>query len=94
MSIKPNAKLLSDRILIQPAESEKVTSSGIIIPTQATEKPLRGTVVLAGPGNEREDMIVKEGDVVMYNKYAGTEIQVEGKDYLIMRQTDVFLVLE
>lgn len=90
MKIKP----LADRVLIQPTAAEEVTASGIIIPDSAKEKPLKGTVLAAGKGTKDEEMVVKEGDVVLYGKYAGTEIEVEGEKYLIMRQSDILAVCE
>ena len=85
MNIQP----LSDRVLIEPTAAEEVTASGIIIPDSAKEKPLKGTVLAVGNGTKDEEMILKAGDVVLYGKYAGTEIEVEGKKYLMMRQSDV-----
>lgn len=89
MNIKP----LADRVLIQPAPAEEKTASGIIIPDSAKEKPLKGTVVAVGQGTKDEEMAVKVGDVVLYGKYAGTEIEVDNEKYLIMRQSDVLAVL-
>ncbi len=89
MSIKP----LADRVLIEPAPAETKTVGGIIIPDTAKEKPLQGTVVAAGKGTKDEEMVLKEGDTVLYGKYAGTEVEFEGKKYLIMRQSDVVAVL-
>jgi len=89
MNIKP----LADRVLIEPAEAETKTASGLYIPDTAKEKPQRGTVVAVGSGKKDEPMELKKGDVVLYGKYAGTEINVEGKDYLMMRQSDVLAVL-
>lgn len=89
MTIKP----LADRVLIQPTAAEEVTMSGIIIPDSAKEKPLRGKVLAVGNGTKDETMILKEGDEVLYGKYAGTEIEFEGEKYLIMRQSDVFAVI-
>jgi chaperonin GroES len=90
MKLKP----LADRVLIQPTPAEETTLSGIIIPDSAKEKPLKGTVVAAGNGSKDEEMILKEGDKVLYGKYAGTEIELDGEKYLIMRQTDVLGVFE
>lgn len=90
MKLKP----LADRVLIQPTAAEEVTSSGIIIPDSAKEKPLRGTVVAVGNGTKDEEMIVKEGDEVLYGKYAGTEIEFEGDKVLIMRQNEILAVIE
>ena len=90
MSIKP----LADRVLIGPAPAETKTVGGIIIPDTAKEKPLQGTIVAVGKGTKDEEMVLKEGDTVLYGKYAGTELEFEGKKYLIMRQSDVVAVLE
>ena len=90
MKIKP----LADRVLISPVAAEEVTVSGIIIPDSAKEKPLKGTVKAVGDGTKDEKMVLKEGDTVLYGKYAGTEIEVEGEKYLIMRQSDVLAVCE
>ena len=89
MSIKP----LADRVLIEPAPAETKTVGGIIIPDTAKEKPLQGTIVAVGKGTKDEEMGLKEGDTVLYGKYAGTELEFEGKKYLIMRQSDVVAVL-
>ncbi len=89
MKIQP----LADRVLIEPAAAEEKTIGGIIIPDTAKEKPLQGTVVAVGRGTKDEEMILKEGDTVLYGKYAGTELEHEGKKYLIMRQSDVVAVL-
>ncbi|MBR6963930.1 MAG: co-chaperone GroES [Prevotella sp.] len=89
MNIKP----LADRVLILPAPAEEKIG-GIIIPDTAKEKPLRGKVVAAGNGTKDEEMILKEGDTVLYGKYAGTELELEGEKYLIMRQSDVLAVIE
>ena len=88
-----NIKPLSDRVLIEPVAAETKTASGIFIPDTAKEKPLKGTVVAVGNGKKDEPMELKVGDNVLYGKYAGTEINVEGKDYLIMRQSDILAVL-
>lgn len=90
MKIKP----LADRVLIQPAPAEETTLSGIIIPDSAKEKPLKGTVLATGDGTKDEKMVVKEGDTVLYGKYAGTEIELEGEKYLIMRQSDILAIFE
>lgn len=89
MKIQP----LSDRVLIEPTAAEEVTASGIIIPDSAKEKPLRGTVLAVGGGTKDEEMILKEGDQVLFGKYAGTEIEFEGVKYLLMRQSDVLAKL-
>ena len=88
-----NVKPLADRVLIKPAEAEEKTKSGIIIPDTAKEKPQKGTVVAVGPGKKDEPTTVKKGDVVLYGKYAGTEINVEGEDYLIMRESDLLAII-
>jgi len=88
-----NIKPLEDRVLIEPVEAEEKTASGIIIPDSAKEKPQKGVVVALGPGNKDVTMEVKKGDTVLYGKYAGTEISVEGKDYLIMRQSDILAIV-
>lgn len=90
MKIKP----LSDRVLVRPVAAEEVTVSGIIIPDTAKEKPLKGTVLAAGNGTKDEEMVVKEGDTVLYGKYAGTEIDVDGEKLLIMRQSDILAICE
>lgn len=89
MTIKP----LSDRVLIEPAKPEEVTAGGIIIPDSAKEKPLKGTVKAVGNGTKDEEMVVKEGDTVLYGKYAGTEIEVDGKKLLMMRQSDILGII-
>ncbi|MCD7962537.1 MAG: co-chaperone GroES [Rikenellaceae bacterium] len=89
MSIKP----LADRVLIEPKEAEEKTAGGLYIPDTAKEKPLEGVVVAAGPGTKDVNMEVKVGDKVLYGKYAGTEINYNGKDYLIMKQSDILAIL-
>jgi chaperonin GroES len=89
MNIKP----LADRVLIEPAPAEQVTAGGIYIPDTAKEKPQRGTVVAVGPGKVDEPTTVKTGDKVLYGKYSGTELQVEGKDYLMMRESDILAIV-
>ena len=89
MNIKP----LADRVLILPAPAEEKTIGGIIIPDTAKEKPLKGEVVATGNGTKDEEMILKVGDTVLYGKYAGTEVSVDGKDYLIMKQSDILAIL-
>ena len=90
MSIQP----LADRVLITPAPAEEKTIGGIIIPDTAKEKPLKGSVVAAGNGTKDEEMVLKAGDTVLYGKYAGTEIELDGEKYLIMRQSDVLAILK
>ena len=90
MNIQP----LADRVLVEAAAAEQKTAGGIIIPDTAKEKPQKGTVVAAGPGTKKEGpLTVKPGDTVLFGKYAGTEIQVEGKDYLIMRESDILAIV-
>ncbi len=84
---------MADRVVIEPAQAETKTSSGIIIPDTAKEKPQRGTIVAAGPGKKDEPVTVKVGDIVLYGKYAGTEITIDGKDYLIMKESDVLAII-
>ena len=86
-------KPLSDRVLIQPNPAEEKTAAGLIIPDTAKEKPLAGKVVAVGPGTSDVKMEVKVGDTVLYGKYAGTEVTVEGETYLIMRQSDIFAII-
>ncbi|MFD0989106.1 co-chaperone GroES [Mariniflexile jejuense] len=88
-----NIKPLADRVLIEPAPAETKTASGIIIPDNAKEKPQKGTVVAAGKGTKDEPITVKIGDTVLYGKYAGTELKLEGKDYLIMRESDILAII-
>lgn len=88
-----NLRPLADRVLVEPSAAETKTASGIIIPDTAQEKPQQGVVVAVGNGKKDEPMTVKVGDVVLYGKYGGTEIKHEGKDYLIMRESDIFAVI-
>ena len=88
-----NIKPIGDRVVVQAAPAEEKTASGIIIPDTAKEKPQRGTIVAVGDGKVDEPLTVKVGDQVLYGKYAGTEITYEGKEYLIMRETDIYAVL-
>ena len=88
MNIKP----LADRVLVEPAPAEK-TVGGIIIPDTSKEKPLHGKVVAVGNGTKDEQMILKAGDEVLYGKYSGTEVELDGKNYLIMRQSDVLAIV-
>ena len=83
---------LKDRVLVEPHKAEEKTASGIIIPDSAQEKPQKGTVIAVGEGKKDEPMSLKIGDVVIYAKYGGTEINVDGKDYIIMREDDILLV--
>ncbi|HPT14991.1 MAG TPA: co-chaperone GroES [Bacteroidales bacterium] len=89
LKVKP----LADRVLVEPAAAEQKTAGGIIIPDTAKEKPQRGTVVAVGTGKKDEPLTVKEGDLVLYGKYSGTEINVDGKDYLIMRESDILAII-
>tara|TARA_B100000524_G_scaffold81771_2_gene37531 strand:+ start:14780 stop:15055 length:276 start_codon:yes stop_codon:yes gene_type:complete len=88
MSVK--FKPLADRVLVQPAPAEQKTTSGIIIPDTAKEKPLKGTVVAVGPGKKDESMTVKVGDAVLYGQYSGTELKIENGEYLIMKESDIY----
>ena len=88
-----NIKPISDRVVIAPLAAETTTASGIIIPDTAKEKPQKGTVVALGNGKKDYTMTVKVGDTVLYGKYAGTELNVEGIDYLIMRESDIFAII-
>lgn len=90
MAIKP----LADRVLIEPTPAEEVTMGGIIIPDSAKEKPLKGKVLAVGHGTKDEEMVLTPGDIVLYGKYAGTEIDVDGTKYLMMRQSDVLAIVE
>ncbi|MEE9187479.1 MAG: co-chaperone GroES [Bacteroidota bacterium] len=94
MKIRP----LADRVVIRPAEAEEKTKGGIIVPDTAKDKPVRGKIMAAGPGKTTEEgkrfpLEVKVGDHVLYGKYSGTEVTIEGEDYLIMREVDVFAIL-
>ena len=86
-------KPLADRVLVEPKEAETKTASGLYIPDTAKEKPQEGKVIAAGPGKKDEPMEVKVGDEVIYGKYAGTEVTVEGKKYLIVKQSDILAKL-
>jgi chaperonin GroES len=90
---KVNIKPLADRVLVEPAAAEEKTASGLYIPDTAKEKPQKGTVIAVGSGKKDEPLTVKVGDQVLYGKYAGTELAVEGHDYLIMRESDIFAIL-
>ena len=89
MNIKP----LADRVLVKPVAVEEKTASGIIIPDSAKEKPLKGEVISVGNGTKDEEMVVKVGDTVLYGKYAGTEVELDGTKYLIMRQSDILATI-
>lgn len=89
MKVKP----LADRVLIEPKAAEEKTAGGLFIPENAKEKPLQGTVIAVGPGTKDVTMEVKEGDTVLFGKYSGTEITVQGTDYLIMKQNDILAII-
>ena len=89
-----NVKPLADRVIIDPAPAEEKTAGGIIIPDTAKEKPKTGTVIAAGSGKKAEPVTVKEGDTVLYGQYSGTEIKIDGNDYLIMRESDIFAIVK
>lgn len=89
LSIKP----LGNRVVVEPSQAEQKTVSGIIIPDSAQEKPQKGVVVAVGKGKKDEEMEVKVGDTVLYGKYAGTEITVDGKNFMIMTQNDIMAIL-
>lgn len=88
-----NIKPLSDRVVIEPMAAETTTASGLIIPDTAKEKPQKGTVVAVGNGKKDHTMTVKIGDTVLYGKYAGTELKFEGKDYLIMKEEEIYAII-
>ncbi len=95
---KINLQPLADRVIVKPAEAEEKTKGGIILPDTAKEKPIEGTVVACGPGKTSDDgkvikMEVKIGDKVLYGKYSGTEVTIEGEEYLIMRENDIFAII-
>ena len=90
---KLNIKPLADRVLVEPSAAETKTSSGIIIPDTAKEKPQKGNIVAVGPGTKDNPITVKIGDVVLYGKYSGTELNHEGKDYLIMKENDILAII-
>lgn len=88
-----NIKPLADRVLVEPAAAETKTASGLIIPDNAKEKPQKGTIVAIGTGTKDEPLTVKVGDTVLYGKYAGTELKLEGSDYLMMRESDILAII-
>jgi len=90
---KVNIKPLADRVLLEPAAAETTTASGIIIPDTAKEKPQKGVVVAIGPGTKEAPMTVKVGDTVLYGKYSGTELRLDGSDYLMMRESDILAIV-
>ena len=89
LQIKP----LADRVLIEPSPAETKTASGLIIPDNAKEKPQKGTVIATGKGTKDDPITVKKGDTVLYGKYAGTELKLEGKEYLMMRESDILAII-
>ena len=91
--MKLKVKPLADRVLVKPAEAEEKTKSGIIIPDTAKEKPQKGEVMAIGSGKKDEPMTVKVGDTVLYGKYSGTEITIEGNNYLIMKESDILAII-
>jgi chaperonin GroES len=96
---KINLKPLADRVIVKPKEAEETTKGGIILPDTAKEKPVEGTIVAAGPGKVTDDgktvkLEVKVGDKVLYGKYSGSEVTVEGEEYLIMRESDIFAIID
>ncbi|NCU32028.1 MAG: co-chaperone GroES [Candidatus Moranbacteria bacterium] len=90
---KVNIKPLADRVVIEPSQAEEKTAGGIIIPDTAKEKPQKGTVVAIGPGKKDEPLTVKVGDIVLYGKYAGTEITIDDNNFLIMRESDIVAIV-
>ncbi len=94
-----NLKPLGDRLIVEPIEQEEMTASGIVLPETAKEKPMQGKVLATGPGARKEDgsrivMDVSSGDTVLYAKYAGTEVKIDGKKYLILKETDVLAIVQ
>jgi len=94
-----NLKPLGDRLIVEPIEQEEMTASGIVLPETAKEKPMQGKVLAVGPGARKDDgsrivMDVKEGDTILYAKYAGTEVKIDEKKYLIFRETDVLAIVQ
>ncbi|CAN5876625.1 co-chaperone GroES [soil metagenome] len=89
----PKIKPLADRVVVEAAPAETKTAGGLIIPDTGKEKPQRGKVVAVGTGKVDEPMTVKVGDSILYGKYSGTEVQIDGKEYLIMRESDIFAVI-
>ena len=92
MSKKVNVTPLHDRVIVKPAPAEEKTAGGIIIPDTAKEKPQRGMVIAAGPGKKDEPVMVKPGNTVLYGKYAGQEIAIDGEDYLLISQADILYI--
>ena len=91
--MKMNIKPLADRVVVEPAEAEQKTSGGIIIPDTAKEKPQKGTVIAVGPGKKDEPMTLQVGDVVLYGKYSGTEVTIDGNTVLIMKESDIYATI-
>lgn len=89
-----NIQPLADRVVIRPAAAEEKTASGFIIPDSAKEKPLRGEILAVGNGTKDEEMLLKAGDIVLYGKYAGTELELDGEKLLIMKQSDVLAIIK
>lgn len=89
-----NIQPLGDRVVVEPAPAEEKTSSGIIIPDTAKEKPQQGVVLAVGTGKPDEPITVKVGDVVLYGKYGGTELKIDGKELLMMRESDIFAIIK
>ena len=87
-------KPINDRVVVKPAPADEKTKGGIIIPDTAKEKPQRGEIIAVGPGKDGNDMNVSKGDIVLYGKYAGQEISLDGEDYLIMREDDILVILD
>ena len=88
-----NVKPLADRVLVKPAAAEQKTAAGIIIPDTAKEKPMRGEIIAVGQGPKDEPMTVQVGDKVLYGKYSGTEINIDGEDFLIMKESDIYAII-
>jgi chaperonin GroES len=93
MAKKVNITPLHDRVIVKSAPADAKTAGGIIIPDTAKEKPQRGTVIAAGPGKKDEPMTVKTGDTVLYSKYGGQEISIEGEEYMIMKESDIYAII-
>ena len=93
MAGKQSITPLHDRVIVKPQAAEEKTKGGIIIPDTAKEKPQRGTIIAAGPGKKDEPVVVKKGDTVLYGKYAGTEITIDGQELLIMRESDILAIV-
>lgn len=85
---------LGDRVVLQQVEAEETTKSGIVLPGSAKEKPQQAKVIAVGPGTEEVKMEVKEGDTVIYSKYAGTEVKLDGEEYMVVKQSDILAIVE